>query len=170
MIGLKEKAGVLPEVELDNYPSVLSGVARIDVDPSSGTVRVVPSVVVDSCLSVPDGALPEYRPSEIVYGGKRYILKEPLECVVRWDDEGGDFLWVEYNPLDIFGTGDTVDEAIELFSFTFADAYEYLNGVHRDPAGYGVLGLGDRLEEVRVGLNALVASVKLCSDGGIREG
>jgi hypothetical protein len=103
--------------------------------------------------------LPAYRPSEIEYDGKRYILKEPLECVVRWDDEGGDFLWVEYNPLDLFSTGYTIDVAIDRFSFKFADAYEYLNGVHADPARYGVLGLGDRLEEVRQGINLLVTSV-----------
>jgi hypothetical protein len=104
--------------------------------------------------------LPAYRPSEIVYGGKRYILREPLECVVRWDDEGGDFLWVEHNPLDIFGTGYTVDEAIDLFGMTLADMYEWTNRVHAHMNDPGVIRLGERFEWIRCRLNELVVSVK----------
>jgi hypothetical protein len=103
--------------------------------------------------------LPAYRPSEIVYGGKRYILREPMECVVRWDDEGGDFLWVEYNPLEIFGTGYTVDEAIDLFGMTFADMYKWTNRVHAHMNEPGAIRLGERFEWIRCRLNELVVSV-----------
>jgi hypothetical protein len=127
MLRVKEKVGVLPEVELDNYPSVLSGVARIDVDSSSGTVRVVPSIVVDSCLAPvlrPGDALPAYRPSEIVYDGKRYIFREPLECAVYWDEEDGDFLWVECAYLGLHSTGYTLEVAINRFNEKFGVYYE----------------------------------------------
>jgi hypothetical protein len=162
MLRVKEKVGILPEVELDNYPSVLSGVARIDVDPSSGTVRVVPTAV-ESCLGVPlvpSDALPAYRPSEIEYGGKRYVFHEPLECDVRWDDEGGDFLWVEYNALDLFAVGDTVEEAVEEFNYRFASDYErfnYLAGLDNTEG----IRLGARLERFRCLMNELVKSVIL---------
>jgi hypothetical protein len=124
MVGLKEKAGVLPEVELDNYSSVLSGVARIDVDPSSGTVRVVPTIV-DSCLGVPDGALPAYRPSEIVYECRRYILKEPLDCEVTRGLDG--FYGISYKPFSIWGSGESMSECVEEFSYQFAHTYARFN-------------------------------------------
>jgi predicted RNase H-like HicB family nuclease len=126
MLRVKEKVGVLPEVELDNYSSVLSGVARIDVDPLSGTVRVVPTVV-ESCLGVPlvpGDALPAYCPSEIVYGGKRYVFREPLECAVYWDEEDGDFLWVECAYLGLHSTGYTLEVAIDRFNEKFGLYYE----------------------------------------------
>jgi hypothetical protein len=143
MVGLKEKAGVLPEVELDNYSSVLSGVARIDVDPSSGTVRVVPTVVVDSCLGVPDGALPEYRPTEIVYEGRRYILREPLDCEVTWDSEYSCY-WIRCPWLDLRTTGLTLEEAVECLSAEFDYVYERYNELS-DPDQVSGLRLGVRL-------------------------
>jgi hypothetical protein len=165
MLRVKEKVGVLPEVDTGKklmYPSGnTGGVVRvdIDVDSASGTVRVVPSIV-DSCLGVPGDALPAYRPSEIVYDGKRYVLREPLECDVTFesvDDES--FYRIRCESYRLFASGDTFTEAVELFGFKFADAYEYLNAVHRDPAGHGVRGLGEGLELIRRGLNGLVVSV-----------
>jgi hypothetical protein len=158
MIGLKEKVGVLPEVELDNYPSVLSGVARIDVDPSSGTVRVVPTVVVDSCLSVPDDALPAYRPTEIVYGGKRYVFREPLDCEVSWDAEYS-FYWIRYAPFELVATGYSMSEAIEEFSFKLSDTYEWFNELHAHREEAGALRLGVELEGVRCLLNESLLGV-----------
>jgi hypothetical protein len=129
MLRVKERVGVLPGVDTDYYPSGnTSGVVQvdIDVDSSSGTVRVVPTIV-DSCLElplVPGDALPAYRPSEIVYGGKRYIFREPLECVFHWDDECADCLWIECAALDLFSTGHTVSEAISRFNEKFGVYYE----------------------------------------------
>jgi hypothetical protein len=154
MLRVKEKVGVLPEVELDNYPAVLSGVARIDVDSSSGTIRVVPSVV-ESCLEPPlvPGDVPAYRPSEIEFEGKRYILREPLECDVYWDEEVGDFLWIEYAPLGLHSTGYTLSEAIDRFNMKFA-----LDYIHFNRRGEG--GLGTRLGEVLRLMNKLVIAVE----------
>jgi hypothetical protein len=102
---------------------------------------------------MPSGVLPVYRPSEIVYGGKRYILREPLECEVYWDEEVGDFLWIEYAPLGLHSTGYTLSEAIERFNMKFA-----LDYIHFNRRGEG--GLGTRLGEVLRLMNKLVIAVE----------
>jgi hypothetical protein len=160
MLRVKERVGVVPGVELDSYPSG-KGVVRIDmdVDSSSGTIRVVPTVV-GSCLEpplVPGDTLPVYHPREIEFEGKRYILKEPLECDVHWDVEGGDYLWVEYAPLELYGAGYTLSEAVEHFSLRFADRYEFYNEIAIPDNRYGY-HLDARLEGIRRGLNELVLS------------
>jgi hypothetical protein len=100
-----------------------------------------------------------YNPTAIDYDGKRYVLKEPLQCTVKWDDDGGNYLWVEYPPFDLYNTGRTVDEAVQRFNEWFADTYEWLNDVHNDPQKHGAKGLGSRLEEVRVAMNNMVTAV-----------
>jgi hypothetical protein len=160
MIGLKEKVGVLPEVELDNYSSVLSGVARIDVDSSSGTVRVVPTAV-ESCLAPPlrpGDALPEYCPTEIEYEGRRYILKEPLDCEVYWDEEDGDFLWIECAELGLHSTGYTMEVAIERFSMKFACEYERNNELS-SPSNKSGIRLSAELSEYLRRMNAIVLTI-----------
>jgi hypothetical protein len=132
----------------------------IDVDSSSGTVRVVPTVV-GSCLEPPlvfGDALPVYHPREIEFEGKRYILREPLECDVHWDAEGGDFLWVEYAPFEIYAAGPTLSEAVNWFVLKFACNYERYQELS-DPGNSSGIRLSARLESIRVRMNACIKSV-----------
>jgi hypothetical protein len=68
MIGFKEKVQ-----STEFIPGMIPDVAGSWVELMTTIPQLMPNL------------LPTYRPSEIVYGGKRYILREPLECVVRWD-------------------------------------------------------------------------------------
>jgi hypothetical protein len=77
---------------------------------------------------------------------------------VRWDDEGGDFLWVEYNALDLFAVGDTLEEAVEEFNYRFASDYERFNYL-AGPDNTEGIRLGVRLERFRCLMNELVKSV-----------
>jgi hypothetical protein len=169
MIELKEKVGVLPEVvETDNYPSLPSrnagGVVRIDVDSSSGTIRVVPSAVtelcrsvVESCFEPPlvDDALPEYRPLEIEYESRHYIFREPLECEVSWELES---YFIRYRPFGITVASPVLSAAREEFAFEFAHDYERYNELSCADNKFG-LRLGAHLEGIRRLMNAMVVSV-----------
>jgi hypothetical protein len=172
MLRVKERVGVMPEVEADRknlIPSGKPGVVRIDVDvDSSGTVHVIPSVVtelcrsvVGSCLSpplVPGGDLPVYHPVEIVHEGRRYVLRAPLECVVTWED---DAYFIRYRPFDLVATDYTLPGAILEFSSKFSFYYEHSNEI----ALSGVRRLGTRLESIRLQMNELV--VEVCAAEGI---
>jgi hypothetical protein len=137
-------------------------VVKIDLD-DTGAIRVTTGNMTQIDIDDEDEddyeTLPTYNPTAIEYDGKRYILKEPLQCTVKWDDDGGNYLWVEYPPFDLYNTGRTVEEAIQRFNEWFADTYEWLNDVHNDPQKHGAKGLGERLEEVRQGMNAMVTAV-----------
>jgi hypothetical protein len=109
---------------------------------------------------MPSGVLPVYRPSEIVYGGKCYILREPLECAVSWEGDDTYYYAIRYRPFELNAMGLTFSEAVFRFGFKFADKYEWLNAVHKDPVSHGVRGLGDRLEDIRLLMNASIVSVK----------
>jgi hypothetical protein len=99
---------------------------------------------------------PAYQPKEICCDGKRYILKEPLQCKVVRE---GRTIGIEYDPLGIWGAGDTWEEAVDFFNYQFADTYEWLNELHDHKGEPGVLGIGDALEKVRQLINSLVINV-----------
>jgi hypothetical protein len=66
---------------------------------------------------------PVYHPTEIVYGGKKYVLKEPLQCEVTLGS-GSDTYCIDYEPLGIWGAGETWKQAVDFFGFQFACKYE----------------------------------------------
>jgi hypothetical protein len=132
-------------------------VVKIDLD-DAGMLRVTTGNMtqIDSDDEDDYETLPTYQPTEIVYGGKKYVLREPLQCkVVR---EGTTF-GVEYDPLGIWGAGDTMEEAIDFFCYQFADTYEWLNELHDHKGEQGVPGIGENLENVRQLINKLVIHV-----------
>jgi hypothetical protein len=96
-------------------------------------------------IAVPQQAFPEivpiYNPKEIVYGGKRYVLREPLQCECEFTPDGGnDTFFIRYRPFLIWGAGYTMEEAVDFFNFQFATTYNLLNkdgedklcGVYKD--------------------------------------
>jgi hypothetical protein len=95
--------------------------------------------------------LPVYHPREIVHDGKRYVLREPLECVVSHGTNG--FYNIDYEPFEIWSGGYGMAEAISDFSYQFADTYEYFNRLGHDGLGtlyQKVLQLmNDQIMEVR---------------------
>jgi hypothetical protein len=107
---------------------------------------------------VPGDALPAYRPSEIEFEGKRYILREPLECDVYWDEDGENYLWIDCASLDLRSTGRTVEEAIFRFNQKFAWDYERNNELAVPGNKYG-FGLGAHSAEVLGRMNALIKAV-----------
>jgi hypothetical protein len=144
-------------VAVKEQTKVMTGtVVKIDLD-DAGAIRVTTGNMTQ--IDIDDDeedeenyeTFPPYQPTAIEYDGKRYILREPLQCTVKWDDEGGDFLWVEYEPFDLYNTGRTIEEAIQRFNEWFAINYERNNELVES----GVR-LGERLEEIRCLMNQSV--------------
>jgi hypothetical protein len=109
---------------------------------------------------IPNLGLPTYRPTEINYDGKRYMLKEPLMCTVTWEEvEGEAFYSVDYEPFELYASGDTVEEAIDLFAFKFADTYAWLNKIYDHSHELGAVRLSEDLEKERQKMNRLVWAI-----------
>jgi hypothetical protein len=122
-------------VEVKKQIAPLRTVVKIGVD-DTGAIRVTtgntPWVDLDeedeedeeddyeepqSCSS------PVYHPTEINYDGKRYVLREPLQCEVTLGT-GNDTYCIDYEPLGIWGAGETWKQAVDFFSFQFACKYD----------------------------------------------
>jgi hypothetical protein len=142
MLKVKKRVGIMPEVETDNYPDM----------PHGGVVRIGIGFDLSGALPASVQPLPAYHPREIVYDGKRYILREPLECAVTWED---DAYFIRYRPFDLVATDYTLPGAILEFSSKFGFYYEHSNEL----ALSGVRRLGTRLESIRLQMNALVLEV-----------
>jgi hypothetical protein len=67
--------------------------------------------------------VPTYKPTEINCDGKKYVLREPLQCEVTLGT-GNDTYCIDYEPLGIWGAGETWKQAVDFFGFQFACKYE----------------------------------------------
>jgi hypothetical protein len=98
--------------------------------------------------------VPIYNPKEIVYGGKRYVLREPLQCECEFTPDGGnDTFFIEYHPFLIWGAGRTMEEAIYFFSSQFATVYELFNEDGEDK-------LADHYVKILRDMNQLVTDIE----------
>jgi hypothetical protein len=77
---------------------------------------------------------------------------------VRWDDEGGDFLWIKCDALGLFSTGYTMEVAIERFSMKFACEYERNNELS-SPNNKSGIRLSAESSEYLSRMNALVLTI-----------
>jgi hypothetical protein len=66
------------------------------------------------------------------------------------------FYGLVYEPFEVYASGDTLSEAIEVFAFKFDDRYEWYN----EMASIGGPGLSARLEGIRQRMNKLVVSIE----------
>jgi hypothetical protein len=96
-------------------------------------------------------SFPVYQPKEIQYNGKRYVLKEPLDCKVL-RGTGVTSYCIEYDPLDVWGAGRTWDEAVDFFNFQFTTTYDSLNEDGED-------GLADYYHPMLRLINSMVINV-----------
>jgi hypothetical protein len=70
-------------------------------------------------------SFPVYHPTEIRYDGKRYVLREPLQCQCEFTPNSGEETYIiDYEPFLIWGAGCTWEEAVDFFSCQFASQYE----------------------------------------------
>jgi hypothetical protein len=97
-------------IEVKEKTNVLTGLLGM----IAGLEQVRPNIV------------PTYKPTEIDYNGKKYVLREPLDCKVTLGT-GSTTYRINYDPLLIWGAGYTMDEAIEIFNLQFADTYDTFN-------------------------------------------
>jgi hypothetical protein len=88
-------------------------------------------------------------PPQIVLNNKVYILHTPLLCTVQKED--GNFI-VENEMLDLFASGETIDEAERDFYNEFDAAYQLLNNLSNDE-------LSDRLLRAKTMMNAYVKEI-----------
>jgi hypothetical protein len=117
--------------------------------PWAGIMAAMPQLL-------PNIGIPTYRPTKITYDGKRYILREPLDCTVTWEEDDGEaYYCVDYDPFELYASGDTIEEAIELFNMKFDDRYQYYNELAKPDNIYG-LQLDERLDNIRKNMNELV--------------
>jgi hypothetical protein len=100
-------------IDVKERTNVLTGLLGMPLD-LTGLEQVFPEIV------------PVYKPEEIDYNGKRYLLKEPLDCTVTLGT-GDTTYHIEYKPFDIWGAGYTIEEAVEFFNYQFADTYDSFN-------------------------------------------
>jgi hypothetical protein len=133
---IEKKIQIMTEVK--EKTSVLTGLLGMPLD-LTGLERVFPDIV------------PVYKPTEISYGGKRYILREPLDCEVTLGT-GCDTFFIEYEPFLIWGAGYTWDEAVDFFSAQFATVYDLFNEDGEDK-------LADHYVKILRDMNKLVTNV-----------
>jgi hypothetical protein len=129
-------------------------VVKIDVD-DKGMVRVTtgntPWVDLDEEEEDEENyeALPTYKPTEIVYEGKRYIFRQPLDCQVTWE---WDAYFIRYQPFGLIATDFTFEGAIKEFNYKFDSDYQWFNEL-------GETGLGNLLDEARQNMNAQILQI-----------
>lgn len=90
-----------------------------------------------------------YAPEIINVPGKQYLLDFPLRSSLNKEE---DFFIIECEMLDIVATGQTVEEAKEIFSQEFDYIYTRYNGLPEEQ-------LSDRLLKVKKFINLLVKQV-----------
>jgi hypothetical protein len=127
-------------VEVKKQTTVLTGLLGMPLD-----------------IAVPQQAFPEivpiYNPKEIVYGGKKYVLREPLQCECEFTPDGGnDTYCIDYHPFLIWGAGRTWEEAVNFFNAQFATVYELFNEDGEDK-------LADHYVKILRDMNKLVTNV-----------
>jgi hypothetical protein len=95
--------------------------------------------------------VPTYKPTEIVYGGKKYVFREPLDCKVTLGT-GRTAYRINYNPFLIWGAGPTWEEAVDFFNAQFATVYDLFNEDGEDK-------LADHYVKILRDMNKLVTNV-----------
>ena len=88
-------------------------------------------------------------PAQIILDNKTYILNTPILCSVHKED--GNFV-VENEMLDLYASGETLDEAEHDFYFEFDAAFQLLNELGDDE-------LSDRLLRAKTMMNAYVKEI-----------
>lgn len=92
----------------------------------------------------------EYAPSIIVCGTNKYILKYPLRCLFKKED---DWYIIHSEMLDIIAGGLTEDEAEESFGEEFEYVYELLNSLENNQ-------LTKHNQLIKININNLVEKIE----------
>jgi hypothetical protein len=122
---IKVKPGTVVKIELDDKGDIRvskGSTPWIDIDEEDDE-----DASASSATQVTQ-ATPVYHPTEIRYDGKRYVLREPLQCECEFTpNSGGETYIIDYDPFFIWGAGRTMEEAVDFFNFQFATTYDLLN-------------------------------------------
>jgi hypothetical protein len=91
-----------------------------------------------------------YPFEKITYGNKSYILSFPLRCKMEKEDN---YYVIQFEMLDIVGTGKTIDDAVLSFSEEFHFVYERYNELPNKK-------LSERVNKIKILINSLVDKIE----------